>query len=79
MHVDTWYITFGFGHVHPFTKESLANCYVVLTGSEVDVRTKMIERFGQRWAFVYDSADAAGVERYNLREIEWIDTIYKDQ
>lgn len=75
----TWYVTFGFDHVHPFTHESLTNCYVKLTGTESSVRERMIARFGRNWAFLYRDPNIAGIERYNLREIMWIDSVFKDQ
>lgn len=67
---DEWIFTFGFAHVHPETGESLANCYVVIPDLDVnESRELMNERFGNKWAFQYPSRKAAGVEKWNLREI----------
>lgn len=63
--------TFGFGHVHPDTGRSLANHYIVIWAeSAQEARTKMYERFGQKWAFEYPSREAAGVERFGLIELK---------
>lgn len=59
-----WYFTFGFGQPHE-------NCYHVIEAENSnEARNKMFERFGKKWSFQYDSAEAAGVERFNLREIK---------
>jgi hypothetical protein len=55
-----WFFTFGYGHSHPVTGESLAMHYT---------RVRMCERFDNKWAFVYPSAEAAGVERHGLVEL----------
>lgn len=64
-----WIFTFGFGHTHPQTGESLAHCYVRVPGDGAEARDKMIAAFGRKWAFQYASAEQAGVDRFELREI----------
>lgn len=64
-----WIFTFGFEHVHPDTGEPLKDCYVVIDGDVNSSRERMAERFGLKWAMQYPSKEAAGVERYGLREI----------
>lgn len=55
--------TFGFG-------QNYENCfYVIKAANPDDARTTMIERFGNKWAMQYDSRERAGVEKFNLREI----------
>lgn len=58
-----WFFTFGCGHAYP-------NGYVVFYGTHSSAREQMIDVFGTRWAFQYDSAEAAGVERFNLKLVE---------
>lgn len=71
----TMVYTFGFGHKHPVTGESLANMYTVVSGESGEhCRAEMLNRFGRDWAFEYTTAEAAGVERFKLRELpqmEW--------
>ena len=64
-----WWFTFGFGHAHP-------NGYVVISGRDKeDARLNMVERFGQKWAFQYNSAKEAGVDQfeamYNVDEAKY--------
>lgn len=57
--------TFGVGQAH-------ASGFVELP-FEVDAseaRELMVEMFGRHWSFEYDSREAAGVEKYGLREVE---------
>lgn len=55
--------TFGDGH-------TLRNCYCrVPAENESQACSKMFETYGDMWAFLYNSADAAGVGRWNLREV----------
>ncbi len=34
-----------------------------------EAREKMIEQYGELWAFFYQSEDAAGVDRWHLKEV----------
>ena len=63
MEIKDWYFTFGCGQVH-------ANHYHVINGTFNDAREKMFERFGPKWSMQYESAEAAGVEKYNLKELK---------
>lgn len=66
-----YWFTFGFDHRHPETGESLSGCYVVIQAeSSEEARAKMFERFGNKWAMQYNSADSAGVKKWNLKEIK---------
>jgi len=65
-----WIFTFGFGHVHPDTGDSLANRYVVIDGDVNESRATMVEHFGLKWANQYPTEEAAGVQKYNLQPIE---------
>lgn len=59
-----YYFTFGFCQKHE-------NCYTVIEGEdELDARLKMCDKFGTQWSFQYDSAEAAGVKKFNLKEIK---------
>lgn len=62
--------TFGFGHIHPVTKESLGNNYIVVNAEdEVEAHEIMYGRFGQKWSFCYRSREEAGVDQFNLVEL----------
>lgn len=58
-----WIFTFGSNHLYP-------ERYVVITGTYATAREKIVARFGQKWAFQYGSKKAAGVDKYNLSELE---------
>ena len=59
-----FYCTFGNGHPN-------RNCYIVIEAHNVvDAGLKMHERFGKQWSMIYDSAEAAGVEQWGLKEIK---------
>ena len=58
-----FYFTFGFGQPHE-------NCYHVISAeTSNEARELMVMRFGSKWAFQYESAEKAGVERFNLKRI----------
>jgi hypothetical protein len=62
-----FYITFGFSHTD--TKgHSLKNCYTVIEAqNEEKAREKMFSHaLKNQWAFLYPSAQDAGVLRYKL-------------
>lgn len=65
-----WYFTFGGDHVHPITGESLRQAYVKIAGTCDSSRELMLRIFGQRWSNQYATADAAGVARFELRQVE---------
>ena len=58
-----WYFTFGVGHEQ-------SGCYVKIHGTWAEARDEMFKRYGARWSMQYDSALAAGVERWNLKEVQ---------
>jgi hypothetical protein len=58
-----WFFTFGCGQPY-------AGCYHKIHGTHAEARQKMFERFGPKWCMQYDSAEAAGVERWNLTEVK---------
>ena len=59
-----WYFTFGFGQLHE-------KCYhVIKAENSTEARAKMFERFSDKWSMQYDSAKAAGVDKWNLTEID---------
>lgn len=67
---DEWIFTFGYGHSHPETGVPLANCFIRIRGTRTAARAEMLRRFGTRWAYQYIDETEAGVEKYQLREIE---------
>lgn len=58
-----WYFTFGSDHQHP-------RGYVKIYGTFHTARDEMMRRYGSAWAFQYESARDAGVERYGLYEVK---------
>ncbi len=64
MENKTFYATFGCGQPHE-------NCYIKIAAKdEEEARNWMIRRFGLKWSMLYTSAEEAGVEKFNLREIK---------
>lgn len=61
--MNQYFFTFGSGQVPGI------NWYAIVhANTENEARAKMLARLGSnRWAFVYPSAEAAGVYRYNLK------------
>ena len=57
-----WYFTFGGAHAFP-------NGFVKIHGTYGEARDQMVQWFGDKWAFQYPSAEEAGVERFNLKEV----------
>lgn len=51
-----WVFTFGYGHTHPVTGESLADKAIRFEGDYRHAREQMCARFGIKWAFQYASA-----------------------
>lgn len=66
MSEQDWYFTWGFGHDYE-------NCYTIIHGTRETARVEMVRKFGNRWAFQYPSAEAAGVKEYNLMLIPFED------
>lgn len=66
---ESWVFTFGFGHTHPVTGDSLANCYIKVRGDINETRQAMERAFGNKWAFQYRDEEAAGVEKYKLNPL----------
>lgn len=44
--MEYWYFTFGYGQPHQ-------GYYVKIKGSYSEARTKMVKKYGIRWAFQY--------------------------
>lgn len=64
-------VTFGYDHINPITGKTLANNYVRVPAiNENEARDKIRSRFDNRWSMIYDSEDKAGVQRFNLQELE---------
>ena len=58
-----WYFTFGFGQEHQ-------NGYTIIHGTSSEARDEMFRRYDNKWSMQYSSAEAAGVERFNLRKVK---------
>lgn len=57
-----WYFTFGCGQRH-------AGCYTVIRGTHASARQEMHRRYGDQWSMQYPSAEAVGVEKWELKEV----------
>lgn len=58
-----FYFTFGHGQPN-------FGCYhVIKAENENKAREIMFRRFGKKWSMMYKSAEDAGVEEYNLKQI----------
>ena len=63
-----YYFTFGHGQSPGF------GYYLIIEAEDPDsAREKMHKRWGVKWSMVYASAEAAGVERWNLKEVQEYD------
>jgi hypothetical protein len=74
--VSDWCFSFGSGHVHPETGESLFGWYARFPGTTWrQARLAMVERFGRKWGSQYRLAECvAHAVRYGWRELpeaEW--------
>ena len=58
-----WYFTFGCGQMY-------ANHYIIFYGTYASAREQMLENFGTKWSMQYESAEAAGIERWGLALLE---------
>lgn len=59
--------TFGYGQYDGTRKDKYVIVHAV---DEDDARAKMYSRFGNKWAMIYPSKEAAGVDIYNLQLLE---------
>ena len=59
-----YYFTFGFNQPHE-------NCYTVIETRDSSLaRQEMFDRWGQKWSMQYNSAEAAGGKKFNLKRIK---------
>lgn len=64
--MQTYIITFGYNHKDK-NGYSLANCYTMIDAqSEDEARKIAFLHLGKKWAFIYKSAEDAGVMKFNL-------------
>ena len=69
--MQKFYFTFGFGQ-HLINGKPADRCYTIIEAeSRMEARLKMCEVYKDKWSFVYDSPEAAGVERWNLKFVEF--------
>ena len=61
MKEQMWYFSFGSGQ-----KPGLG-WYAKYYGTYGTAREQMVADYNDKWSFQYDSAEACGVERFNLR------------
>jgi hypothetical protein len=58
-----WFFTFGCG-------QEWEGFYVILHGTWESAREKMVADFGTKWCMQYESAEAAGIERWGYILLE---------
>jgi thioredoxin reductase len=65
-----YYVTFGTAHDHDGTY--MADKYVVVHAmDEWAARAMVVEKYGRRWAFIYEEDEFAGsITKHNLRRHE---------
>ena len=68
--VQDWYFTFGHGQYDRVTGEHLLGSYVVINGTYMGARERMVAAFGSAWCDQYVDAERAGVHEFNLRRID---------
>lgn len=69
----TQVFTFGYGHSCPFTGRALADHYATVVAADKEqCRALMVQMFGLKWAFQYDSAELARPPDYPRRLVEHI-------
>jgi hypothetical protein len=61
--MQDWFFTFGCGQPHE-------GYYCVIYGTFGGAREEMFRRHGGKWSMQYRSAEDAGVEEWNLRELK---------
>jgi hypothetical protein len=64
-----WIFTFGFGQWHGARR----NNFVRIHGTFMEARKEMFRCYGRQWSMQYPSEQAAGVQQFNLKEIEKFD------
>lgn len=73
--MNPYYITFGYNH---FNKQgqSLGRSYTIVYEETYELaRKKAFTFLGSKWAFMYESAEKAGVSRFGLEYIKFEDLI----
>jgi hypothetical protein len=69
-----FYFTFGMCHVDS-KGNSLAGCYTTIKAKDYFEARKIMNSspLGNQWAFQYNTADEAGVRKFNLQFIQFKD------
>lgn len=60
----TYFFTFGSGQVHQ------NGYHKIEADTKEAAREEMVRKFGTQWSMQYESAEAAGVERWGLHEVK---------
>lgn len=63
-----FYFTFGSGH-----SPGIGFYVIIEAESMASAREKMRERWGTKWSTSYDSPEAAGIQKWNLKEVKAFD------
>jgi hypothetical protein len=62
-HVNGYIITFGCGQLNA------GKFHRIKAPSSEVARAKAFDLFGEKWAFIYDSEEEAGVQKWGLKEL----------
>jgi len=76
--MNEYILTFGFGQKIKlpckvggfYTKNLGSHYYRIQAESLQDAREQAFDLFGDQWAFMYESEAEAGVDEFNLTELE---------
>lgn len=66
--LHVYYFTFGSDHL---AGRGFHRYVAIRAHSSEEARESMIERYGTAWSFCYDSAERAGVYKYDLIEVDY--------
>lgn len=77
--MNTYYFTFGSNH-EDRNGRSLGDSFLpIYADGEGEARDKLFDLRGDKWSFCYDSKEAAGVFRHNLREVTEFEVDTREQ
>jgi len=63
-HEQDWYFTFGYSDKGPGIGH-----YAKFFGTYGSAREQMFNKWGKNWCFQYPSAEKAGIQKFNLKEV----------
>lgn len=76
--MKTYYFTFGFGHHSGKERRPLSSHYTTIDANNMGEARAIMQAKRNEFATSYDSAEAAGVERFNLTYIPFFEVEPQD-